>query len=306
MQLKKNGVGEGWISRKAAGLCFDFLPNDPASYMAGTEDGNVHHCSIAYNEQYLNTFEKSNGGNCHDGPVYRIAFSPHWPDVFLTSSADWTMSLFHAKHKVSLFNMHATGEDHSVKDVCWCPGNSTLFAAVTSSRLQIWDLSVSCIDPVINLDASISDEPQQTTENKVNDDKGDESRPGTGNAHTGLFTEEKTDLKDRKESAVQRLLKNLSHPCATKTLTCVKFGERSPTVAVGDNMGVVSVYRVSNPVSITHEGPLQQTDRLRRAVLKHTDPEKALRMMDSFKSAQPLVGAASSVSIVDDGEYKGQ
>ena len=27
--------GEGWITRQAAGLSFDFVPNDPSTYVTG-------------------------------------------------------------------------------------------------------------------------------------------------------------------------------------------------------------------------------------------------------------------------------
>ena len=34
-------------------------------------------------------------------------------------------------------------------DVCWCPDNSTVFASVTGDgRLDVWDISVSTLDPV--------------------------------------------------------------------------------------------------------------------------------------------------------------
>jgi WD40 repeat protein len=297
MQLKRSGVGDGWITRRAAGLCFDFLPTDPSSYMACTEDGNVHHCSIAYNEQYLNTFEKAAGGSCHDGPINRIAFSPHWGDVFLTASSDWTISLFHIRQRSSLFNMHITGEDHAISDICWCPGNSTLFAAVSGTgKLQIWDLSVSSIDPVINLDTTIVEEPQGDRDKEPG--RGDlgldnmrsaqsDSRPAT--ASSAFNIEDRSgDLKDQRREGgpVQRLMKNLSAPSTSKALTCVKFGERSPTVVVGDSLGVVSVYRLLQPIAITHEGPLQQMEKLKASILRQTDPERAARLVESMSKAQ--------------------
>lgn len=66
MQLKKSGTGEGWISNASAGMCFDFHPSDPSTYITGTEDGSLYKCSISYNEQYLETYAP------HEGPVYKV------------------------------------------------------------------------------------------------------------------------------------------------------------------------------------------------------------------------------------------
>jgi hypothetical protein len=77
MDLKKSGTGDGWISNAAAGLSFDFHPEDATTYVTGTEDGNIHRCSVSYNEQYLETYSP------HAGPVYRLRFSPRWSNVFI-------------------------------------------------------------------------------------------------------------------------------------------------------------------------------------------------------------------------------
>lgn len=301
MQLKRNGVGEGWITRKAAGLCFDFLPSDPSSYLAGTEDGSVHHCSIAYNEQYLSTFERSSGGGAaaHDGPVHRVSFSPHWPELFLTCSADWTLSLFHTKQKTGLLSMHATGEDHGVNDICWCPGNSTLFASVTATaKLQIWDLSVSCIDPVINVDTNTFDDGSERDDQatQVPRISSTESRP-----NTSAFGAEEKEGKEKgagKESTpVSKLIRNLATIAPARGLTCVRFGEKSPIVVVGDNKGVVSVFRLMHPIAITHEGPLQQSEKLKKSIISQTDPEKAARLLDIInKQTNTLSSSISAIS----------
>ena len=39
---------------------------------------------------------------------------------------------------------------------------------------------------------------------------------------------------------------------------------RSPTIVVGDNRGAVTVYRILDPITITHQGPVQQMDRLKQ------------------------------------------
>lgn len=113
--IKRNG---GWISRYAAGLCFDFIPNDCNSYVVGTEDGGIHRCSVSYNEQYVDSY------STHEGPVYKLKFSEKWHDVFLSASSDWMMNLYHVHCKTPLLSMRPISEDFAVNDICWCPGNS--------------------------------------------------------------------------------------------------------------------------------------------------------------------------------------
>eukprot|EP01041_Mallomonas_annulata_P001489 gene1489-2870_t len=323
MALKRGGVGEGWISRQAAGLGFDFVPGDSSTYVVGTEEGQVHRCSVSYSEQYLDTYE------AHNGPVYRIRFSSRWPDVFLTSSADWTMGLYHIRSSSGrgpLLRLHCTGQDFAVTDVTWCPGNSTVlryfficlntlpysdkiffqvFAAVTAdARLQIWDLAVSAIDPVINYDTNADCDDISLSglnDNKSNTSSGMLSKPGSPDAgttpglglgatgtrrpgvtHNGstVRRDEREDEKD-KETPVARLLRSLAQAGSRRSLTCVLFGERSPIVVVGDNRGAVTIYRVTKPVLFTHDGPVQQGQKLREAVLRQSDPLEAAKLSSS-------------------------
>ncbi|KAJ1418082.1 WD40-repeat-containing domain protein [Ochromonadaceae sp. CCMP2298] len=158
MQLKKSGMGEGWISNSAAGLSLDFHPTDPSTYITGTEDGSIHRCSVSYNEQYLDSYQN------HEGPVYRIRFSSRWPSLFLTCSADWCLNMYHTAFRQPLLSMRGTGENFPINDISWCPDNSTVFANVTvDAKLQIWDLSISSIDPVVTVDTSLEEDPAAGT-----------------------------------------------------------------------------------------------------------------------------------------------
>lgn len=68
------------------------------------------------------------------------------------------MSLYDIRHREPLAVLRSSGEDFSINDICWCPGNSTVFAAVTAdARLQIWDLQISALDPVESYDTSVDD-----------------------------------------------------------------------------------------------------------------------------------------------------
>lgn len=130
---------EGWISRQAAGMCFDFMPNDPSTYVVGTEEGSLHRCSVSYNEQYLDNYEG------HQGPLSKIRFSSRWPSLFLTCSADWMINLYHLQSKAPLLSMRSSSEDFTVTDICWCPGNSTVLLEEPHTALEVIFISLFII-----------------------------------------------------------------------------------------------------------------------------------------------------------------
>ena len=58
--------GDGVVSRISGGLCFDFPLGDITQYLAGTEDGIIHKCSVSYNDQVLDNYYG------HVGAVYKV------------------------------------------------------------------------------------------------------------------------------------------------------------------------------------------------------------------------------------------
>ncbi|XP_077306648.1 dynein axonemal intermediate chain 4 [Lithobates pipiens] len=133
--------GEAFISRQAPGMCFDFLPVDCNIYLAGTEEGHIHKCSCSYNEQFLDTYK------AHKGPVYKLVWSPFCSDVFLSCSADWCIHLWHQNILKPILTFSAT--TNAVHDIMWSPTSPLVFGAVNENRVEIWDLGVSTLDPII-------------------------------------------------------------------------------------------------------------------------------------------------------------
>ena len=132
----------GIISRRAAGLTVDFSPVDPSIYICGTEDGSILKCSISYSEQHLEVYSG------HRGPVYRLAYSPFAPHLFLSCSADWTAKVWSTDgdKREPLHSFQSTM--HQVNDIAWSPLSATAFAAVTADgRIDLWDLESSTLDP---------------------------------------------------------------------------------------------------------------------------------------------------------------
>ncbi|XP_038068064.1 dynein intermediate chain 4, axonemal-like [Patiria miniata] len=137
----KETKSEGFISRQASGMCFDFNPKDLNIYLAGTEEGHIHKCSCSYNEQYLDSYFG------HTGPVYRIEWSPFLPDVFISASSDWSIRLWVQDRQKPVLNFFSSTK--AVMDVSWSPTSATVFGCVNEGAVEIWDLSTNMLDPII-------------------------------------------------------------------------------------------------------------------------------------------------------------
>ncbi|KAF0689082.1 Aste57867_19354 [Aphanomyces stellatus] len=135
---------DGVIARQASGNCIEFAQNDSSVYFVGTEDGNIHKCSVSYNEQYLETYYG------HTAAVYAIHMSPFWSQLLLSCSADWTVKLWHQADQHEILNFRSVDLSNGVHGIGWCPNDSTIFGSVTEDgRIEIWDLSTSVLDPII-------------------------------------------------------------------------------------------------------------------------------------------------------------
>uniref|UniRef100_A0A8C7E8I7 Dynein axonemal intermediate chain 4 n=1 Tax=Nothoprocta perdicaria TaxID=30464 RepID=A0A8C7E8I7_NOTPE len=138
---EKERKSEALISRQAPGMCFDFHPKDTNFYLAGTEEGLIHKCSCSYNEQFIETYRG------HKGPVYKIAWNPFSTDMFLSCSADWSIILWHQESQKPILTFSSTTA--VVHDIVWSPKSVFIFVAVNEGRIEIWDLSISTLDPLV-------------------------------------------------------------------------------------------------------------------------------------------------------------
>ncbi|XP_014792749.1 PREDICTED: WD repeat-containing protein 78 [Calidris pugnax] len=143
---EKERKSEALISQLAAGMCFDFHPEDTNLYLAGTEEGHIHKCSCSSSEQFLKTYRG------HKGPVYKVAWNPFSTDMFLSCSADWSIILWHQDSQTPMLTFNSTTT--AVHDIAWSPKSVFVFAAANESRVEIWDLGVSVLNPVISCIAS--------------------------------------------------------------------------------------------------------------------------------------------------------
>ncbi|MCO5579194.1 hypothetical protein L7F22_033047 [Adiantum nelumboides] len=140
--ISKGAPLQPFISRRAAGMCFDFSPRDPSIYLVGTEEGRIHKCSRSYNEQYLQTFVG------HTGPVFQVRWSPFVPSLFLSCSSDWTVCLWQEDKETALLVFQSATQ--SLQDLRWSLTHACVFGTVSDDgHLEVWDLSISAVKPTI-------------------------------------------------------------------------------------------------------------------------------------------------------------
>ncbi|XP_064928011.1 dynein axonemal intermediate chain 4 isoform X2 [Columba livia] len=139
---EKESKSNDLISQQAAGMCFDFHPKDTDFYLTGTDEGHIHKCSCSSNEQFVKTYRG------HKGPVYKVAWNPFSTDIFLSCSADWSINLWHQDSQTPILTLSSVTA--FVHDIMWSPKSACIFAAANESRVEVWDLSVSTLSPVIS------------------------------------------------------------------------------------------------------------------------------------------------------------
>lgn len=169
--------------------------------------------------------------------------------------------------------------------------------------MQIWDLLVSSIDPVVLVDteqdelqycriatspaAGNADDSRVVHSNNnlidsATDD--DQGLNATNTANSFKLPTAGTQLMTG--GTVVKLLRNYQQSKQKKELTCLSFNEKSPIIAVGDNLGTVLLYRVLEPQTHTHEGPIQQHSKLKATIMKLIDPSNVSRLQvleENFK-----------------------
>jgi hypothetical protein len=177
------------------------------------------------------------------------------------------------------------------------------------AKLQIWDLSVSALDPVVTLDIGSED----LKETILQDTEGLEggiprspsdlhSLPSSPSNTLGNSRYDRLDAnsKDANANATPclKLMKNLAVEPKKRILTTVLFGENNPIVVVGDNRGQVNVYRVFDPFTITNLGPLQQFLKLKEVIVRQTDPNNVsiLESDTGYFSSSTAVAVPGGVS----------
>ncbi|XP_035219792.1 dynein intermediate chain 1, axonemal-like isoform X2 [Stegodyphus dumicola] len=124
---------------KISGTSISVNKIDEDLIVVGTESGRIHKCS----------FEEKSSLKSYDDHKHSI-HSVHWnsihPRVFLSCSEDLSIRIWDHTLKESVFEFFFENE---VKDVCWAPFSSTLFAAVSgNATIHIFDLLLNKLEAI--------------------------------------------------------------------------------------------------------------------------------------------------------------
>jgi dynein intermediate chain 4, axonemal len=301
MVLKRVGNLQGKISNQANGLSLDFVHGDASIYIASTEDGFIHKCSVSYNEHHLETYTG------HTAPVYRVATSPFLSNAFLSCSGDWTVKLWNLKETKPVYSFHYSDVSSVVNDVVWSPHVPTVFASVTGDgRLMVWDLAQSTIDPVvvhaweIPSAAPLVPEDDSTTPGgasvnhmtrglmstptTMEGQRGTGASPSTGGptldtsaatpesapASAGAPATDSGDTNSAPEDPEALLDIIGSLGVSRPEFTTVIFYKETPSVVlVGDSHGSVSCFKLVDVIDVEESGrmsPEEKAKALRRAM----------------------------------------
>ncbi|KNC50560.1 WD repeat domain 78 [Thecamonas trahens ATCC 50062] len=246
----KAGDAEVSVWRHVGGLAMAFSPVDPTTYLVGTENGNIHRCSSSYNEQYLASY------SAHVGPVYTVTWSPFAPNIFLSSSTDWSVKLWDVNAQAPLVDFRTCAD--ATNDVAWSPLDATLFATANNDgTLQIWDLSLKdYLDPLITLSlgsippaAAAAARPSSAATGLLGRTRTGPAAAAaaadTGPSATGVTSG--TDAHGEPAAASGLARDDIDGAeLPPKIATAVVFARNDPVVLCGNSVGQVEVFRLSN------------------------------------------------------------
>jgi dynein intermediate chain len=204
----------------------DFPANETTTFWVGTEEGNVYQANRydrAGAKAGLNQYDIYKG---HAGPVMGLHFHPlvgpvDFSDLFLTSSADWTVKLWRAKslakpsstpHHLPPVYSFDEANDY-VYDVKWHPNHPALFGSVDGSgKFDLWNLNNDTEVPTVSTNVSSG-----RAINKLAWDRKDGRRVVLGGSDGQLYVYDIGDMAIPRESEWVDMQKSLAGMVSSQT-----------------------------------------------------------------------------------------
>ncbi|CCH43446.1 Cytoplasmic dynein 1 intermediate chain [Wickerhamomyces ciferrii] len=126
------------------------LPNDHGFLIVGCEDGNIYRVKRFDNEvignpdnRYDKIYHK------HKGPITSLNHSDEFTNLFISSSFDWTVSLWDVNQPESpLLTIY---RNNAIPQASWRNGHSTQLAFIHGNVFELLDLSVDSVIPILKI-----------------------------------------------------------------------------------------------------------------------------------------------------------
>eukprot|EP01118_Nematostelium_gracile_P019529 TRINITY_DN9079_c0_g1_i1.p1 TRINITY_DN9079_c0_g1~~TRINITY_DN9079_c0_g1_i1.p1 ORF type:complete len:618 (-),score=163.43 TRINITY_DN9079_c0_g1_i1:23-1660(-) len=132
-----------------AATAIEFPEGEVNGFLVGSEEGAVY--QAFRHGSKTGVHERFDG---HHGPITGLSFHPPtgqigFPDLFLSSSTDWTCKLWNQKSSTQpLYSFEDAGD--YIYDVKWCPTHPAIFATVDGTGcLDLWNLNEETEVPII-------------------------------------------------------------------------------------------------------------------------------------------------------------
>ncbi|XP_035220691.1 WD repeat-containing protein 78-like [Stegodyphus dumicola] len=139
------------LASDAVGQCLDIKPDNHENYLIGTFEGQALLADINDSDKYIKVF------NCHKGPIYDLQWSPVVEDVFLTCGTDRRVRIWESYRLTPSKTLNLS---EVIMKIAWSNIKSTLFLAVSKSKVFIFDLFINQHHPIAQL---LSDENKTIT-----------------------------------------------------------------------------------------------------------------------------------------------
>lgn len=130
------------------------LANDHGYVIIGCEDGNIYRVKRFDNKVSTNTddlFERIY--QKHNGPISSLDNSIEFPNLFVSSSFDWTVSLWDFNlSEAPLLNIY---RNNAVLQCSWRPGFTTQIGLIYGNTFELLDLSIDAVTPILEITTSM-------------------------------------------------------------------------------------------------------------------------------------------------------
>ena len=145
---------DGGVKLLDGARALSFKPDKLDLFLVGTEEGDIHLATIEYDSQFLSSYHG------HTTPVNCIAWNPFFPEIFISCASESLVIVWHKELSTPILRYNLSNIanltqpilrynlGNMVGQVAWAPYSSTVFAAVTDSKIVVFDLFVHKYRPI--------------------------------------------------------------------------------------------------------------------------------------------------------------